>query len=266
MAHFHARLRRFRPSVMYAYPRALEEFARFIRNHRLTPLAFARIICTAEMLTPEQRILFTREFGAEVFNLYCSREHGCAAFECPQHNGFHIDAGSVIVEILRDGEPAAPGERGEVVVTDLLNYGMPFIRYVTGDLAAAAVDSCACGSRLPKLMGLYGRMADMLYLPDGRSVAGVMLDDLFAEEPSITHSQFVQDHCSRLDVNVVVEGPARDGLRAAIEAEVRSVVGQDVDIRVNYLNAIPRNPSSGKYQQVISRCRPNVAIDTNAYV
>lgn len=266
MADFHARLRRFRPSVMYAYPRALEEFARFIRGERLTPLAFTRVICTAEMLTPEQRTLFTREFRAEVFNLYCSREHGCVAFECREHDGFHIDAGSVVVEILQDGRPAAPGERGEVVVTDLLNYGMPFIRYATGDLAAASAAPCPCGSSLPMLTGLYGRVTDMLYLPDGRSVAGVLLDDLFAEEPSITHSQFVQEDCSRLDVNVVVEGAARDGLRSAIEAEVRSVVGDEVDVRINYMTEIPRNPSSGKYQQVISRCRPHVAIDTHATV
>jgi phenylacetate-CoA ligase len=262
---YHRRLHRFRPRVMYAYPRALEEFARFIRDNRLAPLAFERIICTAETLRSEQRRMFERQFGAEVFNLYCSREHGCVGFECERHDGLHVDTGSIMVEILRDGEPAGPGERGEIVVTDLLNYGMPFIRYTTGDLAISSPEHCACGCTLPKLAGLYGRVTDMLYLPGGVSVAGIMLDDLFIDKPSITHAQFVQDNPGCLDVNVVVDG-RRDGLDEAIEAEVRGLIGDAVRIRINYMAEIPRNPRSGKYQQVISRCSPDVALaaSTNA--
>jgi phenylacetate-CoA ligase len=260
MTGFHARLRSFRPSVMYAYPRALEEFARFLRDNGLAPLAFPQIICTAETLRPDQRETFERQFGAEVFNLYCSREHGCAAFECARHDGLHIDTGSVIVEILRDGEPAAPGVEGEIVVTDLLNYGMPFIRYATGDLAVAAPDPCGCGCALPRLSRLCGRTADVIYLPDGSSVAGIMLSDLLAGEPSITFAQFVQDEPCLLNVNVVVDGVARIGLQEAVEAEVRSVVGPMLRIRVNQVPDISRNPRSGKYQDVISRCAPRAVV------
>jgi phenylacetate-CoA ligase len=260
MIDFHARLRRSRPSVMYAYPRALEEFARFVRDNRLVPLAFQRVICTAEALRPDQRELFSREFGAEVFNLYCSREHGCVAFECGRHDRLHIDAGSVIVEILRDGHPVPPGVEGEIVITDLMNYGMPFIRYATGDLAVASDAPCGCGLAFPTLSRLCGRTADMIHLPDGTAVAGVMLADLLADEPSITFAQFVQDEPDLLNVNIVVNGAARAGLHAAVEAEVRTVVGAAVRIRVNQVEDISRNPRSGKYQDVISRCAPRAVL------
>ena len=245
---------------MYSYPNALEEFAGFIRDNGLAPLRFDRIICTAEALHDHQRTFFLEQFGAEVFNLYCSREHGCVGFECPEHDGLHIDTGSVIVEILRDGKPVDPGEQGEIVITDLMNYGMPLIRSGTGDLAIAAEGPCPCGSPFPKLSGLCGRLADGIVLPNGAWVQGIMMADLFIDEPSIALSQFLQDDPGTLDVHVVVTGTPREGLYQALEAEVRTIVGRDIGIRITRVADIARNPRSGKYQDVISRCTRHAAI------
>lgn len=250
---FHARLRRFRPRILYGYPNAIEEFARFIRREGLAPIHVSRVFCTAEALRDAQRALFAETFGGEVFNLYCSREHGCLGFECGRHQGFHVDAGSAYVEILVDGRPAAPGEIGQIVVTDLLNRGMPLVRYVTGDLATAAEGPCACGLPLPTFSRLEGRVADIVYRPDGSAVAGLMLDDLFMDEPAIAHAQFRQDDMSSLDVALVID--PRAGVPADLESkvidEVRSVMGQTSAIRVRLVPDIERNPRSGKYRLVI---------------
>ena len=250
MLAYHRRLLDFRPKVIYGYPNAIEQFATFVERH-LVPFTVERILCTAEKLHDHQRRLFTRVFGGEVFNLYCSREHGCVGFECSRHDRFHVDAGSVIVEILRDGRPARPGESGEVVVTDLLNRAMPFIRYVTGDLATASDGACDCGCPLPTFSRLDGRTADMLYRPDGSRIAGLMFDDLFMDLPAITHAQFVQNDVASLDVNVVVRGGAGPDLRAAMVSQVRAITGAQVDIRIHIVDDIPRNPRSGKFQIAI---------------
>jgi phenylacetate-CoA ligase len=250
MLAYHRRLRAFRPKVIYGYPNAIEQFATFVERH-LVPITVQRVLCTAERLRDHQRELFQRVFGGEVFDLYCSREHGCAGFECRSHDRYHLDAGSVIVEILRDGLPARPGESGEIVVTDLLNRGMPFIRYVTGDVATASEGPCACGSPLPTFSSLDGRTADMLYRPDGSRVAGLMLDDLFMDLPAVTHAQFVQHDAASLDVKVIARGGATGHLRAAMAAEVCSIMGPDVAVRIHFVDDIPRNPRSGKFQTVI---------------
>jgi phenylacetate-CoA ligase len=212
-----------------------------------------RVFCTAERLRERQRELFQRVFGGEVFNLYCSREHGCVGFECSRHSAFHIDAGSVIVEILRDGRPAGAGETGDIVITDLLNVAMPFIRYATGDRGTASDAACDCGCPLPTFSALDGRTADTLYRPDGSRVAGLMLDDLFMELPAITHAQFIQDTPASLDVNIVVKPGTAPSIRNAMLPELRSIMGADIEIRIHTLGDIPRNPRSGKYQQVICR-------------
>ncbi len=57
----------------------------------------------------------------------------------PEHDGLHLTAENQLIEILDDqGRAVAAGQEGNVVVTDLTNYGMPFIRYANGDLAVAA--------------------------------------------------------------------------------------------------------------------------------
>jgi phenylacetate-CoA ligase len=249
MLEYHRRLEAFQPRVLYGYPNAMAEFARFIQREGLARIPMARIFCTAEKLDEGQRALLHDTFGGEVFDLYCSREHGCVAFECPRHRGFHVDMGNVIVEILRDGHPAEPGESGELVITDLLNYGMPMIRHATGDMATAADGPCDCGCPFPLFSSLDGRTTDTLYRPDGSIVAGVMLPDLFMDQPAIAQAQFVQEHLGSLQVNLVLSPGATHEVTETVVAEVRSIMGDEIAIDVRF--AIPRNPRSGKYQEVI---------------
>lgn len=256
MRDYHRRLTRFRPAVLYGYPSAIAQFARFIQHECLDPIRVDRVFCTAEKLRDGQRALFEEVFGGEVVNLYCSREHGCVGFECRPHRGLHIDAGSVAVEILSDGRPAEPGETGELVLTDLLNYGMPLIRHATGDLAAWAEEPCGCGCPLPLITGLDGKEEDILYRPDGSLVAGILFSYLFTRHPSVSLAQFVQNDRVSLDVYLVAEEGESEGLRNAALAEVRPIMGPDVDIRVHFVPDIPRNPRSGKFQQVVCKIKP----------
>lgn len=256
MLDYHRRLRRFRPAVLYGYPNAIEQFARFVQRESLARIDVSRIFCTAEQLHESQRALFEQVFGGEVFNLYCSREHGCAGFECRRHRGLHIDAGSVFVEILKNGQPAQPGESGEIVITDLLNFGMPLVRYATGDLATRAAEPCDCECPLPFVAAFDGRQSDVLYRPDGSVVAGVLLSHLFMDHPSIRFAQFVQEERTALDIYLVVEDGGPTHLQGAVIEETRPVMGPDVVIRVHFVADIPRNPRSGKFQQVISKAGP----------
>ena len=153
---YHDRLKRFQPDVLYGYPNAIREFAEYIQGEKLEPITVGKIFCTAEKLSEGTRNTLEEVFSGEVFNLYNTREHGCIGFECRKHNGFHIDIGNVHVEIMEDGKPVPAGQPGEIVVTDLLNYGMPFIRSRIGDRGALSPEPCDCGINLPLLSSLEG--------------------------------------------------------------------------------------------------------------
>ena len=252
---YHARLSERTPHVIYGYPNAIEQFALCVRDEGLSPIRVRRVFCTAERLSDRQRRLFIDVFGGEVFNLYASREHGVAAFECRRHDALHVDSGSVHVEIVRSGRAARPGETGEIVITDLLNYGMPMIRHATADLAVAGRGVCPCGSPFPWLSRFEGRVADVLHRPDGSTVAGLMLTDLLADHRAIVEAQFVQTDRSSLDVYLVMSGSGDSlaGVQHEVARQVRSVVGPELTLRFHHVPSIARNPRSGKYQEVISR-------------
>jgi len=253
MHEYLARLRRFRPAVLYGYPSALAQFATLVRDERAPSIKVARILCTAEPLRSSQRALLQEVFGGEVFNLYCTREHGCIGFECQLHDGFHIDAGSVVVEILREGRPVRPGEAGDVVITDLLNYGMPLVRNVVGDFAALAAAPCGCGSPLPLIARVHGRQSDNLYQRDGSIVVGHLLSYLFTDLPAIRRTQFVQDELGSVDAYLVCDPDAFAGVRDEVIQRVGLIMGPGTAVRAHAASDLPRNPRSGKFQEVICR-------------
>jgi phenylacetate-CoA ligase len=257
LAVFYQRLRESRPPVMYGYPSALAELATYILENHLSPLRGSATITTAERLTANQRELFEKAFGGEVFNLYCTREHGCIGFECSRHHGFHIDAESVFLEVTRDGATLGPGQTGEITITDLVNRGMPMIRHVTGDLGQLSVEPCECGCHLPLLVGLSGRDTDVIYTPEGRRVPGVpLLLELFADIEAIRSVQFIQDAVESVEVKVVAPNGLSDSDEQRARAELRQHLGEAIEIRIRVVPSIDRSPTSGKFREVVSHIKP----------
>jgi phenylacetate-CoA ligase len=251
MQNYHGKLLRFRPVVLYGYPSALVELARFIESRGLQRIAVQRIITTAERLTPAYRRLLEEQFEGEVFDLYATRDYGCIGFECARHEGYHIDVGSVYIEIINDGHPVAPGETGEIVVTDLLNYGMPMIRSRTGDMGALAPAPCECGSPLPLLQGLDGRASDVVFRTDGTMVPGLILTDFCADIEAIRLIQFIQKTLDRIDVLVVATDGFSEQARQAIARHVQQVMGDQMTVHVERVGDLERNPRSGKLREIL---------------
>ncbi len=253
---FHQRLRYFRPKVLYGYPNALCHLARYLQERAGADIRVERIFCTAERLSEAQRAFLHSVFGGEVFNLYCTREHGCIGFECEQHRGLHIDAGSVYVEVVTDGRPARPGEVGELLVTDLLNFGMPFVRYRIGDRGALSPEPCPCGSGLPLLQCLEGRVSDLLYRSDGCTVAGVLLLDLCEDVPQVRNVQIIQRSLEELSFRIEPGEGYDANIERKIEREARKCLGDSMRITFEPVGKIDRNPNSGKFQDVICLMKP----------
>jgi phenylacetate-CoA ligase len=194
MLGFHRALRRYRPRVVLAYARAAVLFARYLKARGLEVYRPHSLVTSAEVLEPEERALLEQVFGCPVFNRYGCREVSVVASECPEHNGLHVMAEGLYLEIETPAGPAAPGETGSILVTDLLNHAMPLIRYRIGDLGAWAAGECPCGRGLPRLERVAGRVTDFLVGCDGRLVSGVFLATyVVAGRPSLGQVQIRQD-------------------------------------------------------------------------
>ena len=174
------------------------------------------------------------------------------ASQCEHQGGMHINADNLFVEILRDNEPVAEGEMGEVVVTDLHNYGMPFIRYKNGDLATAGKQSCPCGRGLPLIADVEGRVTDMITTADGRIITGLFFPHLMKEFEEVEHFQVVQETSDRLLVKIVQRAQISNARLEVMRSEIQKVCGDAMKIEFDIADEIPLTPS-GKRRVTISK-------------
>ncbi|MBI1914231.1 MAG: phenylacetate--CoA ligase family protein [Planctomycetes bacterium] len=248
LAAFHERLMSHRPRVLQAYARSVLLFAQYLEQRGLRPHRPHSIVTSAEGLEPAERALVERVFGCPVFNRYGCREVSVIASECDAHQGLHVMAEGLLVEIVKGDEPAKPGEMGSILVTDLLNHAMPLIRYRIGDVGAWEEGSCPCGRALPRLRNVEGRVTDFLVGSDGRLVSGVFLATyVVAHRPSLGQVQIHQDRAGEIlyRIRPGYDFAAAEDL-AYLESTSRQYLGDAVVVRWEIVEELPCEPS-GKF-------------------
>ena len=170
------------------------------------------------------------------------------ASECAAHRGMHTMAEGLYVEVETPDGPARPGEVGSILVTDLLNFAMPLIRYRIGDMGSWAAGRCPCGRGLPRLEHVAGRVTDFLVGGDGRLVSGVHLATyVVAQRPSLGQVQIRQDQKGAVLFRLK---PGRDfdatGDLGYLREATREYLGAACRVVVEIVENLPVEPS-GKF-------------------
>lgn len=178
--------------------------------------------------------------GVDACQAYATADLGLIAYETEAREGLVVDEG-VILEIVRPGtgDPVAPGEVGEVLVT-VLNEVYPLIRFATGDLSALLPGVSPCGRTNLRIKGWMGR-ADQSAKVRGLFVHPHQVAELVGRFPAIRRARVVIDRPDgndRMRVLCAVDG-AVDGLREAVEAAVRDVTRLRGDVEM--VDALPND-------------------------
>jgi phenylacetate-CoA ligase len=245
-------IRKIKPRTIKGYASSLTLFANYLKTREISDLHVHSVISTAENLPPSTRILLEERFNCEVFDTYGSREVALMAGECQEHSGLHVSTETVLLEFVSGDEPAASGELGEILVTDLQNYGMPLIRYAIGDAGRPTDEVCSCGRGLPLTKSIDGRVTDFIRASDGRSVPGPAFIYFFADLP-VKKYQVVQYDSDYLTVKVIPDVGYSPSDDQRIVSRIKGIVGNAVNITVEHVNDIPSSSRSGKFLPVISK-------------
>jgi len=239
-------------TMIRAFPIPMVEVAKYVLDKNRNGISVKGIITTGEPLYQTQRNLIEKAFHCKVYNSYRTREIGAIAQECEKHQGLHINSESVYLEIeAEEKDPEKNMEHGKLLVTDLLNYASPFIRYEIGDVGSFANNSCPCSRGLPLLWEIGGRLVDVLYTVDGHKIATITVMPNLVQLLGITNQvQFEQHSRDRLTIRMSEPRPQSDVLEKQIKIAGR-IFGEDVKISYDFVDQIPLLPS-GKYRLVIS--------------
>jgi len=155
--------------------------------------------------------------------------------------------------VLDDGSWAAPGQEGRIVVTDLINHGMPLIRYAVGDLGVPSDRACRCGRGLPLMEGLTGRSADFLRRRDGSMVAGISLvEKTLTAVKGIEQLQIIQNRLDEFLLNVVPAAHYDQESERELRQVMHDVFGRDIRIEVAKVERLSQERNS-KYRFSICR-------------
>ena len=254
MEQFVVQLETANPPIILGYATALFQFAKFSSAPSRSSHWQKGIVSSAETLTAEARATLEEVFKCPVLNRYGSREVGLVASECAHQKGLHINMDNVVVEILADGQPVAPGESGDIVVTDLWNFGMPLIRYRMEDRGHFLTGSCTCGRTLPLMGQIEGRRSDFLVAASGKLVHGEYYTHLFYGFPAIRKFQLVQGSMDLVTLKLVLGEPLPEAVLQKFRRAIINSLGPNMRVDVSEVEDIPLT-ASGKFLFTISKVK-----------
>lgn len=241
--------------AIMSFPSFLVEFCNLLRTlyPNLKRPLFEIALTAAETLDIDAREFIEENLGCKIFDRYCATEFFCMGYECQEHDGFHLNVESHILEVVDGtGEPVPHGEGGRVVVTNLDNEIMPFIRYDTGDLGHIMPERCPCGNSAPRLKVIGRRNIPKIWIVQGRKINPFLFYEVFMDQSGVVQRYQIRKKSDEHIQILIVPGmnftsSILDELRAKA---MRALGVENIKIDIVTVQKIPPG-SHGKRQDFV---------------
>lgn len=235
------------PDYLLTYPTFACELARRALERGLRLPRLREVDAMGEALGAGVREAVARAWNVPVIDIYVAQEVGPIALQCPAGEHYHVQAESLLVEVVDDdGRPVEEGGEGRVVVTTLHNFAMPLIRYELGDRAVLG-GPCACGRGLPVLERILGRARNMVTLPSGEKTWARISGAALLEIAPLRQIQMVQRSREAIEVYLAATRPLDAAEEAALRKALTEALNHPFAFRLHYVDEIPRSPG-GKFE------------------
>ncbi|RUA18802.1 MAG: hypothetical protein DSY83_01495 [Flavobacteriia bacterium] len=256
LPHYYRKLSTYKPEEIIAYPSSLYEIGRFIIKHNLKPIQCKVVFTTAETLLAYQREVLEKAFSAPIIDQYGCTEMAFFVSQC-EHGTMHSNPEHGILETVNAEGKSVEGEPGTLLATGLVNSSMPLIRYEVGDRVtlSSGSPSCPCGRPFPEVVGVEGRLDDVIYRKDRTPVG--RLDPVFKGGRGIVSAKIKQDHAG--DVKVWVVPTESFGKKESVwlRHELEKRLGTDISVTIELVPQLDKE-SNGKFKAVESEFQPGV--------
>lgn len=194
---------------------------------------------------PATRAAIEEAYGAACFDHTGMTELGPTGFSCSQRDGIHLIDSEFIFEVL--DLAGRPADEGELVATNLGRWGMPLIRYRTGDRVKLSHEPCGCGSQFMKMIGgIQGRVDDM-FTVRGVNLYPSQVEDIVRRYPEVVEFVIERRRERMMDeVSLLIEAAGDDFSTERLEADLRQALGVRLECRVVARGTLPRSELKAK--------------------
>lgn len=233
-----------KPSILRGYPSFYYTISKFILKNNITiDFQVKGINLTSEMCSPDQREIIERAFSTKVFFEYGHTEVCLFCYTNGHDYTYHSSPIYGYLEVINeDGSDTEIGQVGKIIATSLINHGMPFIRYDTGDLGEVAYRK---GGYL-KFSRIYGRSQDYIITKDNQKVflTALIFGQHFQAFARIEKWQIIQNSKGEINFLIIPTNSYDKKDELEIEQKIKNVV--EIDIAFDYVDTIPLT-SMGKH-------------------
>ena len=253
-------LNQHQPTYLLAMSAVLEQIAIGYANNN-TPSQLTAALAISQQLTESMRNLVVKNTCSRVEQNYGLNEIGIVAMRCPMSGYYHVHNENCLIEIVdENGKPCEPGIPGKLLVTSLINFAMPLLRYDTDDWAELPKEPCPCGRSMQSFTNLRGRYRRTAHLPDGTwdywdTLLGVFRQALPEEMASIKQYQLHQLSADEFHLKFKVDGTISTVLKNKIHKELSNVSkGSTAKLTIFEMDEIEQ--TGKKFQNFISDITP----------
>lgn len=196
------------------------------------------IVAGSEMLYDVTREAMEKAFRCRCVSRYANEENGFLGQDRTENNVFLTDRADYYIEILKfdSDEPAAEGETGRIVVTDLFNYALPMVRYDTGDVGAMTRIKVE-GKEYQAIGSFGGRAVDVIFDAAGNQLSPHAVTNAMWRFQSLKQFKFIQTGRTEYEIQLNVGDETID--EAVLLRDLHAVLGRNGKITVSYVEEIP---------------------------
>jgi phenylacetate-CoA ligase len=243
------------PDVMWGYPSAIKNICDNLKIQGISGIHPRLVFTASEVLSDQNRQTIENFLDTDVRDVYGSHETGCIAWECGEHQGYHLSMDTNAVEFLdKNNQHIESDESGRVIVTNLHSYAMPIIRYEIGDYATPAGTACSCKRGGYMIKSINGRNDDFIKLPNEKVLSPMTIIRLMHKyDDAVCQFKLVQENQGKFTL-YVIPSPGVDLVLITdqLENDLKSLLGENAVISIISVMDIPREGSL-KLRSVISK-------------
>lgn len=163
---------------------------------------------------------------------------------------------TVIVECINNGEPAGPGKRGKIVITNLYSHAMPFIRYDLEDIGLLSGRDTSCGIDFPLMDLIEGRSDAFIVLPSGDLLSPMFFFGIMKPVRNILNWRVCQENSDEIILYLVPDKEFKSDTDLLIRKRIKDYIKENIRIRIKLVKELEPD-KTGKVRSVSSSVHHN---------